>query len=183
MALWQFWLSLVHLLSLTKHLAESNSLLKKRGKAAAPPEDLKTLAGLNWTKVACYPRGPGVFKSSVPPVTLWPIDRESCNIRHRPTKPLRGKLISVSFNSHGLYSKYHWFSRFGSSRGCSANTVHTNSLVMSLKVLWHVFCFFLNKFVFGEYVYMGLKVKSLKCSQITKLMLNIYALEPQINPC
>ena len=35
----------------------------------------------------------------VPPVTLWPIDRESCNTCHRPTKQLRGKLISVFSNS------------------------------------------------------------------------------------
>ena len=35
----------------------------------------------------------------VPPVTLWPIDMESCDQCHGPTKQLRRKLISVLFNS------------------------------------------------------------------------------------
>ena len=35
----------------------------------------------------------------VPPVTLWPIDRESCNICHGQTRQLRRKMISVLVNS------------------------------------------------------------------------------------
>ena len=172
------------LLKLTKHLAESTGFLNKRGKASAPPEDL---AVLNWTKVSCYPRGrePAVFKSSVPPVTLWPIKRESCNIRQGPRKPLRGKLISVLFNSHALYRKYQRFSRSSSSWGCSANTAFTNSFIRSLKEPLNNF-FLPQKLAFGKYVHVisvVLKVWLVTCSQITKFTINIHSLKLQINKC
>ena len=43
-----------------------------------------------------------------------------------------------------------------------------------------------NKFASAEHVHVHsvvLTVLSVKCSQIAKLLIKIYALEPQINPC